>query len=122
MTQIGNDSQIGLVFRNTIDKPLGYNVDVDSLYIEFGGNGPVNPEYPVTGGVIPIGGLGQFNFALLKTPKTFPCKGKLSFQLSYGNPRKMKFRQKKENMEFDIHYGSGQISVYPTYPSKCSTG
>lgn len=108
--------QIGLLFRNTIDKPLEYRVVIDSLYIEFGGNRPVNPKYSITGGVLPVGGLDQFKFAPLKMPQNFPCEGKLSYELVYGPPRKLKFPQKKE-MEFDIQYISGQIYVNLTCTS-----
>ena len=117
VTDKGGNSQIGLIFKNTIDKPIGYKVDTDSLYLEFGGNRPINPIYSITGGVIPIGGSDQFIFALLKTPNNFPCKGKVSFRLHYGNPHKMAFAFTK-NMDFDINYGNGIVSVYPIYNSK----
>jgi hypothetical protein len=111
-TQRDKDLQIGLVFKNTIDKPLGYRVDINNLYIEFGGNRPVNPMYSITGGVISIGESDEFKFAPLKMPKNFPCKGILSYELVYGSPRKLKFPQKKE-MEFDMEYLSGKVYVYP---------
>lgn len=109
-----NDLQIGLVFKNTIEKPIEYKMDVSKLYIEIDDNRPVNPQYVLSGSVISKGATAQFRYPSLKKPENFPCKGTLRYELVYGRPGKMMFRQRKE-MELDVQSISGKIYISPAF-------
>jgi len=100
--------QISLLFKNTIDKPLAYQVSSQDSYTVVDGKCSKNDPNPIS--IISAGDLSEFRFAPLEDPKHSPITVKVVYKLVYGSPNKMKFREGKE-MEFEAKYTSGEF--YP---------
>ncbi len=96
---VGEMLEIGLELTNTIEKPIEYIVE--KYYLEIDGNRLPDCRYKNRGQVIPSKKPTLFKFPALKMPNNIPCKGLLRYELIYGRPGKLIFRQIRE-MELTV--------------------
>ncbi len=87
---------ISLKLSNTLDKPLGYNIDTNRTVIELDGQAPITQGYANTGAVIAKLKGTTFSLPHLPLPTNNPSHGKLHYELQYGLPGRPSFKQVRE--------------------------
>ncbi|MFC1904143.1 hypothetical protein ACFLXT_00015 [Chloroflexota bacterium] len=101
--------RIMLKFSNTLDKPMGYKIDVDSTYIKIGDEQSAKLQNNIAEGVISKFKTEQRFLPEIRLPESYPCQGTLHCELLYGIPDKLSFRQVREwSVEINGALGTSQ--------------
>ncbi len=95
-----NKIRLALVFSNTLDRPLEYQIDTDETFLEIGGQRASEPQYDSTGSTIPKTKPHKFLLPEVDLPQNYPVMGLLHYKLRYGRPGNLRFQQVKSfNLE-----------------------
>jgi len=106
--------QVALELSNTLDKVVEYRFDCERFNIDIGGNRPIQPRFGNTEAIIPRNKPSEYRLPGVHLPGSFPCKGVLHYELTYGPPKKPLYRQIRE-MNLDFNTVGEQMKITWTF-------
>jgi hypothetical protein len=110
----GKNLQLALLFSNVSDRPIEYRLDRSKTYLEMDGKRVTELKYDSISGIILKQKSAKFILPGIPLPKKYPTQGILHYEVEYGRPNRLRFRQSKEfDLEFTTLIQKGTILEIP---------
>ncbi|MBI4202428.1 MAG: hypothetical protein HY532_04860 [Chloroflexi bacterium] len=96
LTPTNDNLQLSMKLTNSLEAPIEYKLNTSNFHLEVAGNTPNHMAFDTDGNIVPSKRYDVLLCRGAAPPLQLPCEGHLTYELLYGPPGRLRYRQTVE--------------------------